>query len=124
MAAWFQVKYPHLVLGSLAASAPVDIYPGENKQQEFFDAGMYVYGKFGSPTCEKWIRGADECLNCAAASAGATSCSGCGLGKFGTQAQETACPTNADCPDSDGCALCPIGWFAENLISPHLERKI
>lgn len=56
LAAWFQVKYPHLVLGSLAASAPVDIYPGENKQQEFFDAGMYVYGKFGSPTCEQWIR--------------------------------------------------------------------
>ena len=56
LAAWFQVKYPHLVLGSLAASAPVDIYPGEHKEQEFFDAGMYVYGKFGSSNCESWIR--------------------------------------------------------------------
>ena len=56
LSAWFQVKYPHLVLGSLAASAPVDIYPGEHKQKEFFDAGMFVYGKFGTPSCESWIR--------------------------------------------------------------------
>jgi pimeloyl-ACP methyl ester carboxylesterase len=56
LSAWFQVKYPHLVLGSLAASAPVDIYPGENKEEEFFNAGMFVYGKFGSSKCESWIR--------------------------------------------------------------------
>ena len=56
LAAWFMQKYPQLANGALAASAPVDIYPGEGKAKAFFDAGMYVYGKFGSSACESWIR--------------------------------------------------------------------
>lgn len=56
LAAWFMVKYPHLAAGALAASAPVDIYPGEHKADAFFEAGMYVYDKFGSPSCADWIR--------------------------------------------------------------------
>ena len=58
LSAWFSLKYPQQVLGALAASAPVDIYPGEDKALEFFNAGMFVYGKYGSPQCETWIRAA------------------------------------------------------------------
>eukprot|EP00040_Diaphanoeca_grandis_P026200 m.146472 g.146472 ORF g.146472 m.146472 type:complete len:537 (-) comp30480_c0_seq4:244-1854(-) len=58
LAAWFMLKYPHMAVGALAASAPVDIYPGEDKAQKFFDAGMFVYGKYGSAGCEAWIRSA------------------------------------------------------------------
>ena len=58
LAAWFMVKYPHLAAGALAASAPVDLYPGEHKAEAFFEAGMYVYKKFGSVPCESWIRSA------------------------------------------------------------------
>ena len=58
LAAWFMLKYPQHAVGALAASAPVDLYPGEDKATKFFDAGMFVYGKFGSAGCEAWIRAA------------------------------------------------------------------
>ena len=34
----------------------MDIYPGERKADAFFEAGMYVYNKFGSQRCGDWIR--------------------------------------------------------------------
>lgn len=77
---------------------------------EICQAGKYTAGP-AQNTCvdcpvgqylDEANRGRDECLNCADALAGATSCSGCGLGKFGVMDS-----------NGDGCALCPIGWFAE-----------
>ena len=56
LAAWFMLKYPHLASGALAASAPVDLYPGEKKEKTFFDAGMDVYGTYGSLGCESRLR--------------------------------------------------------------------
>ena len=58
LAAWFMLKYPMHAVGALAASAPVDLYPGEGKAEPFFNAGMRVYGKFGSAGCETWVRAA------------------------------------------------------------------
>ncbi len=58
LAAWFMLKYPMHAVGALAASAPVDLYPGEGKAELFFNAGMSVYSKFGSVGCEAWVRAA------------------------------------------------------------------
>eukprot|EP00939_MAST-03C_sp_MAST-3C-sp1_P003223 g3223.t1 len=61
LAAWFMLKYPFLANGAIAASAPVDIYPGENKSTAFMDAGLDVFGKYGSSQCEEALRdGLDE----------------------------------------------------------------
>ena len=51
LAAWFRVKYRHLCHGALAASAPVDIYPGESKESAFYEATIDVYRKYGSDLC-------------------------------------------------------------------------
>ena len=48
LAAWHRLKYPHIIVGALAASAPVDIYPGENKENAFYDAFIDVFSKYGS----------------------------------------------------------------------------
>eukprot|EP00944_MAST-04C_sp_MAST-4C-sp1_P015765 g15765.t1 len=48
LAAWHRLKFPHVSVGALAASAPVDIYPGENKEKEFYDAFIDVFSKYGS----------------------------------------------------------------------------
>jgi len=55
LAAWHRLKYPHLSRGALASSAPVDIYPGENKSAAFWEATLYTYREFGTPGCDEWI---------------------------------------------------------------------
>jgi dipeptidyl-peptidase II len=56
LAAWHRLKYPHLSAGALAMSAPVDLYPGENKEKAFYDATIDVFSKYGkSPRCGEGI---------------------------------------------------------------------
>ncbi|GAB5371193.1 hypothetical protein AAMO2058_001558200 [Amorphochlora amoebiformis] len=62
LSAWFQVKYPHLAAGAIAASAPVDIYPKEGKSSLFFEATMHTYKRYGSEKCEKNLRKTVEFL--------------------------------------------------------------
>ncbi|EGB07154.1 hypothetical protein AURANDRAFT_28266, partial [Aureococcus anophagefferens] len=69
LAAWFMLKYPHLAAGAVAASAPVDLYPGEGKERPFFDAGLEVYGTYGSAACEADLRAALAALAAAAKTA-------------------------------------------------------
>ena len=69
LAAWFMLKYPHLAAGAVAASAPVDLYPGEGKERPFFDAGLEVYGTYGSAACEADLRAALAALTAAAKTA-------------------------------------------------------
>ena len=47
LAAWHRLKYPHISVGALAASAPVDIYPTENKENEFYNAFISVFTEYG-----------------------------------------------------------------------------
>eukprot|EP00466_Bigelowiella_natans_P011168 jgi/Bigna1/72016/fgenesh1_pg.18_\ len=47
LAAWFRIKYPHLSRGAIAASAPVDTYLGENRAQQFLNATLHVYRRYG-----------------------------------------------------------------------------
>lgn len=58
LAAWFMLKYPHLAAGALAASAPVNLYPGEHKAAAFREASLGVFGQYGSPACERDVRAA------------------------------------------------------------------
>ena len=41
MVTWFRLRYPWLSAGGLAASAPVDFYERQGKQQQFYDAVIY-----------------------------------------------------------------------------------
>lgn len=47
LAAWHRRAYPHLTVGALASSAPVDFYPGEGKQKQFWDATLATFAEFG-----------------------------------------------------------------------------
>eukprot|EP00945_MAST-04E_sp_MAST-4E-sp1_P007606 g7606.t1 len=47
LAAWHRLKFPHLTVGALAASAPVDLYPGESKEKAFYDSTIGVFNKYG-----------------------------------------------------------------------------
>tara|TARA_B110000208_G_scaffold52166_1_gene68496 strand:+ start:29 stop:1555 length:1527 start_codon:yes stop_codon:yes gene_type:complete len=62
-AAWHRLKYPHLSRGAIAASAPVDIYPGEGKSEAFWRATIRTYSKFGTPACAAWIENAIARIN-------------------------------------------------------------
>lgn len=56
LAAWFRIKYPHLSVGALASSAPVDFYPNSGRQQAFWNATLHTYRKYGGiPDCDKRI---------------------------------------------------------------------
>jgi hypothetical protein len=59
-AAWHRLKYPHLSVGALAASAPVDIYPGEAKSAAFWNATLYTYQTYGGDEggCAQWVSAA------------------------------------------------------------------
>ena len=58
--AWHRLKYPHLSVGGVAASAPVDIWPGEHKSAAFLEASLFTYYKYGSPACAAWMKRALE----------------------------------------------------------------
>jgi pimeloyl-ACP methyl ester carboxylesterase len=45
LVAWHRLKYPFLSVGGLAASAPVNFYPGQHKQKKFLDAILYDLDK-------------------------------------------------------------------------------
>lgn len=62
-AAWHRLKYPHLSVGAIAASAPVDLYPGEGKAEAFWQATLNTFTKFGSDECGSWIAAAAQALN-------------------------------------------------------------
>ena len=52
LVAWHRLKFPHMSVGALAASAPVDLYPGESKEKAFYDATINVFNKYaGDGTC-------------------------------------------------------------------------
>ena len=71
LSAWFMLKYPHLAEGALAASAPIDLYPGENKSTAFMEATLDVFSKFGSSTCKQMLRsGLDRMAELSATSQG------------------------------------------------------
>lgn len=62
LAAWSRLKYPHISAGALAASAPVDLYPGENKAGAFFNATLGVFQQYGSPSCASAIQAGLEAV--------------------------------------------------------------
>jgi len=64
--AWHRLKYPHLTKGAIAASAPVDIYPGEGKATTFWQAALYTFTKYGSAQCGNWIEQAVSRINATA----------------------------------------------------------
>jgi dipeptidyl-peptidase-2 len=48
LAAWHRLKYPHLSVGAIAAGAPVDLYPGQGKQQLFWEATLHTFTRYGN----------------------------------------------------------------------------
>lgn len=55
LAAYFRIKYPHLVTGAIAASAPIHMYPGM-VPCEVFDRIVTSSFKIVSQTCVDNIR--------------------------------------------------------------------
>lgn len=51
LVAWFRQKYPHLTVGGIAASAPIDFYAQTGVQELFWNATMHTFEAFGSPGC-------------------------------------------------------------------------
>lgn len=62
LAGWHRFKYPHLTSGALACGAPVDLYPGEGKQELFYEATLHDFRKYGAragfPLCADTVEAA------------------------------------------------------------------
>eukprot|EP00933_Yihiella_yeosuensis_P023383 TRINITY_DN18212_c0_g4_i1.p1 TRINITY_DN18212_c0_g4~~TRINITY_DN18212_c0_g4_i1.p1 ORF type:complete len:504 (-),score=68.37 TRINITY_DN18212_c0_g4_i1:113-1624(-) len=69
LVAWFRQKYPHLTVGGVAASAPIDFYPHTGVQKEFWNAVSHTFSAFGTPSCTDIVTKALQDLQVQAASA-------------------------------------------------------
>lgn len=55
LSAWFRVKYPHVVNGAIAASAPIAQFTGLTPWTSFNQIITQDFAK-AKPQCEEWIR--------------------------------------------------------------------
>jgi lysosomal Pro-X carboxypeptidase len=62
LAAWFRTKYPHLVDGALASSAPVNQFPGLTNPELAFKLATQDFTNV-SPACSERIRLANQLLD-------------------------------------------------------------
>ena len=51
LSAWHRLKYPQLTVGAIAASAPVDLWPGEGRAAQFRNVTLGAFGAYGAPAC-------------------------------------------------------------------------
>jgi dipeptidyl-peptidase-2 len=51
LVAWFRQKYPQLTSGGLAMGAPVDFYPRDGRQADFWNATLHTFEKYGAQGC-------------------------------------------------------------------------
>jgi lysosomal Pro-X carboxypeptidase len=56
LAAWFRMKYPHLVTGAIAASAPIFHFNGTVDPEEFSQIATYHFSVVGGAECPAVIR--------------------------------------------------------------------
>ncbi|CAL8093399.1 unnamed protein product [Calicophoron daubneyi] len=52
LAAWFRYKYPNLIAGSIASSAPIWMFPGMSDCNGFYKVATDVFRKSGSENCK------------------------------------------------------------------------
>lgn len=70
LAAWFRIKYPSSVVGSIAASAPIFAFTGMNKCETFYGIVSQDFFKAGGSSCVSLIRKSWDIINEYALSAG------------------------------------------------------
>ncbi|CAH1109164.1 unnamed protein product [Psylliodes chrysocephalus] len=56
LAAWLRMKYPYLVTGTIASSAPMFDFPGLTKCDTFYEKITQVYAEYGGEECVEMIK--------------------------------------------------------------------